>query len=95
MVFNKINIYRDVTEAECQQLFKYYDDDRNGFLTPNEMNDVVWDIYTNQIMNDRIAYQQMLEKIIITKLYNRPYNNFDTNNLYGRWGQNNTKGNWR
>lgn len=46
-MFNKINIYRDVTEAECQQLFKFYDDDRNGFLTPNEMNDVVWDIYSN------------------------------------------------
>jgi hypothetical protein len=59
------------------------------------MNDVVWDIYTNDVMNDRIAYQQMLEKIIIIKLYNRPYNNFDNNNLYGRWGQTNTKGNWR
>jgi hypothetical protein len=58
------------------------------------MNDIVWDIYTNDVMNDRIAYQQMLEKILIIKLYNRAYNNFDTNNLYGRWGQTNTKGNW-
>ena len=46
-------------------------------------------------MNDRTAIQQMLEKIVVEKLYNRPYNNFDTNNLYGRWGKTNSKGNWK
>lgn len=46
-------------------------------------------------MNDRTAVQQMLEKIIVEKIYNRPYNSFDTKNLYGRWGKTNAKGNWK
>lgn len=46
-------------------------------------------------MNDRIAYQQMLEKIVLEKFYNRPYSPFNTKNLYGRWGKTNTKGDWR
>jgi hypothetical protein len=46
-------------------------------------------------MNDRVAIQQMLEKIIIEKYYNRNYNQFDSSNLYGRWGKTNTKGDWR
>jgi Ca2+-binding EF-hand superfamily protein len=35
LFFNRIDIYREVTQAECEQLFRFYDDDRNGFLTPN------------------------------------------------------------
>ena len=37
----------------------------------------------------------MLEKIIIEKYYNRPYNQFNNQYLYGHWGQTNTKGDWR
>ena len=47
-------------QQECQQLFRFYDDNRSGFLTPDEIVDVVWDIYTSDIMNDRVAFQQML-----------------------------------
>lgn len=76
-------------------MFRFYDDDRNGFLTPNELVDIVWDLYTADIQNDRVAIQQMLEKIVIEKYYHRPYNQFDQSNLYGHWGQTNTKGDWR
>lgn len=46
-------------------MFRFYDDDRNGFLTPNELVDIVWDLYTADVQNDRVAIQQMLEKIIV------------------------------
>jgi hypothetical protein len=59
-VMQKCNIYRQVTPAECEQLFRFYDDDRNGFLTPNEIVEVAWDIYTSDVMNDRTSIQQML-----------------------------------
>jgi len=57
--------------------------------------DIVWDLYTSDVQNDRVAIQQMLEKIILQKYYNRSYNQFDSSNLYGHWGQTNTKGDWR
>lgn len=46
-------------------------------------------------MNDRVALHQMLEKVIVQKYYNRMYGQFDQKYLYGRWGCNNSKGNWR
>lgn len=46
-------------------------------------------------MNDRTAIQQMIEKIIVEKIFNRNYNDFNNDYLYGRWGRTNTKGNWR
>lgn len=47
MAYQKLGLYRNVTQQECEQLFRYYDDDRNGFLTANEIVDVVWDLYTS------------------------------------------------
>lgn len=73
-VYQRLGIYRQLNQQECEQLFRFYDDDRNGFLTPNELVDIVWDLYTADVQNDRVAIQQMLEKIIIEKYYNRPYN---------------------
>lgn len=35
LVFQRLNIQRNVNNQECEQLFRFYDDDRNGFLTPN------------------------------------------------------------
>lgn len=95
LVFQNLNLQRTVSEAECQQLFRFYDDDRNGFLTPDELLDVVWDLYTSDIQNDRVAYQQMLEKVLVTKLYSRHYNEFNKNNLFGKWGKTNNKGDWK
>jgi len=46
-------------------------------------------------MNDRVALQQMLEKILVIKYYNRMYGAFDQRNLYGHWGSTNPKGDWK
>lgn len=34
-VLSQMGVYRDVTQMECENLFRFYDDDRNGFLTAN------------------------------------------------------------
>lgn len=73
LVFEKLNLVRSVSENECEQLFRFYDDNKSGFLTADELTDVVWDIYTSDIQNDRVAYQQLLEKVLVTKLYSRSY----------------------
>ena len=64
-------------------------------MTEDELADVVWDIYTSDIQNDRVAYQQLLEKVLVTKLYSRHYEEFDNRKLYGKWGRSNTTGDWK
>lgn len=76
-------------------MFRFYDDNKSGFLSPDELTDVVWDIYTSDIQNDRVAYQQLLEKVLVTKLYSRHYQEFDRKNLFGKWGRNNNNGDWK
>lgn len=95
LVFGELGLQRSVSEQECEQLFRFYDDNRSGFLTHDELGDVVWDIYTSDVQNDRVAYQQMLEKVLLTKLYSRSYNDFNTKNLFGKWGKANNKGDWK
>ena len=95
LVFDRLALERSVSENECEQLFRFYDDNRSGYLTPDELTDVVWDIYSSDIQNDRLAYQQLLEKVLVTKLYSRHYREFDRKNLFGKWGKSNNSGDWK
>ena len=56
---------------------------------------MVWDIYTGEIMNDRIVVQQMMEKLFVEKLYNRPYQMMEHKFFCAKWGRNNIKGHWK
>mgnify|MGYP000889904211 CR=1 FL=1 len=85
LVYGRLGLNRPLNPQVCQELFMYYDDDGNGRMTPNEVIDMVWDAYSSDIQNDRASIQQMLEKVIIEKLYHRPYG-VNGGFTYGNWG---------
>lgn len=96
LIYERLGLNRPLNPQICQELFLYYDDDGNGRMTPNEVIDMVWDVYSCDIQNDRASIQQMLEKVIIEKLYNRPYG-VNGGFGYGNWGleKMGTGGGWR
>lgn len=97
VIYQRLGICHPLNQQSCQELFMYYDDNGNGMMTPDEIVDVVWDIYSNDIQNDRASIQQMLEKLLIEKLYNRPYG-VQGGFMYGNWGMDRKmmgEGGWR
>ena len=53
-VFKSLGLVRKVSKEECEKVFDFYDDKQENLLTKPQVIDLTWDIYTSEILNDRV-----------------------------------------